>query len=119
MAVLGAAIVFFLMLWVLGIVFDYEIKNEAIYYRLFRIFKVGRIDMEKIKDVQAVNAWPVPNGAGIPPDHTLLFAVRWPSKVFNKSCVYIRTKDDRPRVYILSPNEPAQFADEIRRCIEA
>lgn len=114
-AFLGAATVFALMLQLLGVVFSYEFEKEAISYRFLGLITVGRITYDTIEDVCVVSAWPTPHGEGIPQDHTMVFASRWPSKVFSRSCVYIRVRNGSAKVRILSPGDAGKFVDEVRK----
>ena len=113
-AFLGAATVFVLMLQLLGVVFSYKFDEEALSYRFLGMITVGRITYSSIEDVRVASAWLL-HGEGIPQDHTMIFAARWPSKVFSRSCVYIRVTNGFPKVRILSPGDAGKFVDEVRK----
>ena len=113
-AISGAFSVLVLWLYSLQFVFRYEIRYDAIHYKLFDLFTVGRISIDRIEDIQLVQLWPVPHGPNLQQDIGVLFSAKWPSKVFVRQGVFIRTRKGTFRVYILSPDNPVEFVNQVR-----
>lgn len=104
-AIVGALGIFFLGLYSLHFLFQYQIQPDGIHYKLFGLITVGRISLNRIGEVHLIQLWSPPYGPGM----------AWPSKVFQKSGVLIRTHSGIPRVYILSPDNPTEFVDQIKK----
>jgi|CXWL01.1.fsa_nt_gi hypothetical protein len=113
-AIVGALCILFLGLYSLQFLFQYKIQTDSIHYKLLGLITVGRISLDCIKEVHVVQLWPFSHGPDIPQDVGMMFSVKWPSKVFTKSGILILTHRGIPRVYILSPDDPVEFANQIR-----
>lgn len=113
-AIIGAFSILFLGLYSFQFVFQYKIQTDSIHYKLLGLITVGRISLDRIQEIHLVQLWPFPHGPNIPQDVRMIFAARWPSKVFTKSGVLILTNKGMSRAYILSPHNPSVLANQIR-----
>lgn len=113
-AVVGALGILFLGLYSLQFIFQYQIRADSVRYKLLGLITVGRISLDRIKEVHIVRLWPFSHGPDLPQDAGTTFAVKWPSKVFTKSGVLISTHSGVPSDYILSPSDPQEFVNQIR-----
>ena len=118
LAFLGFITILALWTQLLGVIFSYEIGRSAISYRFLGSITLGRIKYDSIEDIRVVTAWPILHADGVPQDHTMIFALRWPSKVFVRSCVYVRTRNSFAKVFILSPRDPGKFVKEVIQHIQ-
>lgn len=118
-AIVGAFGILFIGLYSFQFLFQYKIRASSIHYKLFGLITVGRIPLNRIKEVHLVQLWPFPHGPDIPQDVGLMFSARWPSKVFTKTGILILTHKGIPRAYVLSPQDPSTFVNEIREKLNA
>jgi hypothetical protein len=102
-SILGAAIVFCAMAYILRFVYDYRVKNNSIEFVLFRALPFYRIPVDNIDSIQKTSWLRLGIGG---------FTLRFGNRVFG-TCVLVHKQRGLFRRIVITPEDADKFVNDV------